>query len=286
MAEKNGGAGPVTLVFNVDLHCAGCAQKVRKSLKQLSGVVSVKTDRKTNKVTVAGNVDPAVLNQILEEKTKKKVNFQSPQPAKKDSAGDGAGKKSDGQSEKKLTDGSKKPDGKKSKEAPPTTTTVVLKTDVHCDGCATKMTKIVSRYKGVESVNVEVSKDQIVIKGTMDMKQMLPYLNVKFKKPVEVIPPPEKKSGGDSDKKPKGENVKPATGGGEENVGKIENVNKMDYYYGYPYGYGGTLFYNPHAPPPPGYGYPMEYGIAPPPPPYLHAPLMFSDENPNACSVM
>ncbi|KAL8152854.1 hypothetical protein V2J09_010614 [Rumex salicifolius] len=349
--DGGAGAGPTTVVLKVDLHCEGCAQKVKRSLKHIKGVDSVKADYTSNKVTVVGKVDPTVVKEKVEEKIKKKVELLSPQPPKKDKDGGAPAaapadaKKSEEKAPEKKPDEPKKAEEKKPKEPPPAIT-VVLKTRVHCDGCAHKMKKIIIKYEGVEDVSVDLSKDQITIKGTMDMKAMLPYLNAKLKRPVDVVPPPAKKDdakpkeggagdggekkgkeggGGEGGEKKgkeevkpaaaagggdkKDEAAKPAAGGGkpaEENVAKMEIVNKMEHY-GYPYGYGAHT-YNPnqahesgyvaeywqtpeymHAPPqymqPQQYMHAQQYG---PGPSYMHAPppQMFSDENPNACSVM
>lgn len=166
---------------------------------------------------------------------------------------------------------------------------------------------------GVESVNIEGGKDLVSVKGTMDVKEIVPYLNEKLKRNVEVVPP--KKEGGDKKENNKKEG---GGGGGAEGAAKVE-VNKMEHYgYAYPaphmywHGHGG---YAPgesssyEAEVQPGYnsysnqgydgnygnyhyqGYNNNYMMAQPPPPfYLNPhhppPQMFSDENPNACSVM
>jgi hypothetical protein len=42
--KKDGGsaaAGPQPIVLKVDLHCAGCASKVRKAIKRAPGTVSI-----------------------------------------------------------------------------------------------------------------------------------------------------------------------------------------------------------------------------------------------------
>ncbi|MGI4370241.1 hypothetical protein ACR2V4_26985, partial [Klebsiella pneumoniae] len=105
----------------------------------------------------------------------------------------------------------------------------------------------------------------------------------KLKKPVEIIPP--KKEGGEKKEKEgggekgKGDGGK-GKGGGEEGQagagdgggsgGGQADENRIQYVqYGYP---------NPHM-----YGY--EFGY--PTYPVVHpSPQIFSDENPNACSVM
>ncbi|XP_068640435.1 heavy metal-associated isoprenylated plant protein 3-like isoform X2 [Aristolochia californica] len=254
--EKEG--GPITVVLKVDMHCEGCAKKVRKSVE---GVESVKSDSSNNKLTAVGKVDPEKLKARVESKTKKKVELVSPQPKKDKVAGSGAGDGGDGG------------DKKKGEEKKPKETTVILKIRLHCVGCIRKVSKIIRRIDGVEQVTIDAQKDLVTVKGTMDAKEMPSYLKEKLKRSVEIVPPKkeEKKEGkkegggGGGDKKTEkakgGGEKESGEGGGEkgekkEGVGKAE-AHKMEYY--------------------PGPGYAVEY---------VHAPQMFSDENPNACSVM
>ena len=294
--------GVVTVVLKVDLHCEGCAKKIKRAMKNYEGVVDVKTDCGANKVTVTGKVEPAKLKERLEAKTKKKVDLVSPQP-KKDAGG--GEKKSEEKSEKK-------PDDKKSEEKkPPKESTVVLKIRLHCEGCISKIKKIIYKTKGVDNVTIDGGKDLVTVKGTMDVKELVPYLKVKLKRNVEVVPAKkddgEKKENKDADKggDKKAKEAAPATDkGGEKKEkeaaaagggdgGKVE-VHKMEYY-GYPYPPAPSYWYDNHVY---GQSYPMEnqhqvvyvnQGYPPQmhhAPPMYHAPQMFSDENPNACSVM
>ena len=48
-------------------------------------------------------------------------------------------------------------------------------------------------------MSLDGSKDLVTVKGTMDVKEMVSYLNEKLKRNVEVVPPPKK----DDDKKEK-----------------------------------------------------------------------------------
>lgn len=141
------------------------------------------------------------------------------------------------------------------------------------------------------------------MKGTMDPNSLPQYLKDKLKRGVELVPQKKesggggggggdkKEKGGDGggEKKDKGGDNKGKDGGGEKKeVGKKEEggdqmqaaagpavmeANKMEYYGGgYGYGYGGNAY---------GYGGGAPYRMD-----MVHAPQMFSDENPNACSVM
>ncbi|KAJ9694389.1 hypothetical protein PVL29_010061 [Vitis rotundifolia] len=325
--------GPAPAVFKIDLHCDGCAKKVRRYVRNLDGVEDVKVDSAGNKVTVTGKVDPVKLREKLEEKTKKKVELISPVP-KKEAKDGGADKKSDDKSEKKSDEkksdekksdekksDEKKADDKKPKEAP--VSTVVLKIRLHCDGCIHKIKKIISKSKGVKTVTVDSQKDLVTVTGTMDAKELKPYLEEKLRRTVEIVPPKKDDAGGDKKEKGGGGekkegggekkegDAKAASGGKQEEGGVKVEVNKMEYhgygsapppqyYYGppmYNHGYpaeGPSQWYGPpmygqgyNGPPMYGQGYSGEgpshhgYVVDHTPPPQI-----FSDENPNACSVM
>lgn len=354
--EKKSGDGPAAIVLKLDLHCEGCAKKVKRSIRHFEGVEDVKADCESGKLTVKGNVDPTWLREKVAIKTKKTVVLLSPQP-KKDAGGAASGgggsggdKKSD---EKKVEE--KKTEDKKPKE--PQGSTVVLKIQLHCDGCAHKIKRIIKKIDGVEEVKVDSEKDLVTVKGTMDLKDLIPYLKDKLKRNVEIVPPKkddgggekkekeggggggggekkekeggggggekkekevgggggggekkekEKEGGGASDKKESGEKKESESKAeGSKGVETKTEVNKYDYYgynaqthyampmYNQSYmnqDYGVTMYdhgYNAHT------GYAIEHShyqpsYVPPPPPttYLNDAQMFSDENPNGCSVM
>ncbi|XP_043703130.1 heavy metal-associated isoprenylated plant protein 3-like isoform X2 [Telopea speciosissima] len=263
--KKNDGGkkedGSITVVLKVDLHCEGCAKKVKRAVKGFEGVEEAKCDFSTNKLTVIGKADPVKLRERVEQKTKKKVELISPLP-KKDKDGKDAG----GGDKKTEQKSEKKPDDKKNNK-PPQATTVVLKIRLHCEGCIQKIRRIISKYKGVENVSFDSAKDLVTVKGIMDVKSMTPYLKEKLKRPVDVVPAKkddEKKDKEGGEKKDKtagggGGGDDKGSGGGEggkkEEQPKVEG-NKLDYY-------------------------PGPYMVE-----YVHAPQLFSDENPNACSIM
>ncbi|KAI3721626.1 hypothetical protein L2E82_32643 [Cichorium intybus] len=329
-AAKKADGGPVTVVLKLDLHCDGCAKKIIKSIRHFEGVESVKADTAGNKLTVTGKVDPTRIKERVEYKTKKKVEILSPQP-KKDGGGGGEKKADEKPTEKKPAD------DKKPKE--PQSSTVVLKIPLHCDGCIHKIKRQISKIDGVESVTPDSGKDLVTVKGTMNVKELLPHLKEKLKRKIDVVPPKKEDKGGDAkeDKKEKGDgggdkkekesgggggdtkakggdgDAKAAGGGGEEKKKGIEVVNKFEYsghnpytytmptynqnyynqnYYNQDYGVSASSSHG-YVSQGYNYGHGMEYSHAPPlpPPMYLHDSRvpdsgMFSDENPNACSVM
>uniref|UniRef100_A0A804HMV3 HMA domain-containing protein n=1 Tax=Musa acuminata subsp. malaccensis TaxID=214687 RepID=A0A804HMV3_MUSAM len=151
--------------------------------------------------------------------------------------------------------------------------TVVLKIRLHCDGCIHRIKKNIYKIKGVQEVTVDAAKDLVTVRGTMDAKTLRAVLKDKLKRGVEVVPPKKHagSGGGGDEKKDKGgdggggEKREEDGGGGEkkekEGGGGAEKKEAVAMSGG---SYGG-------------YGYRFEI---------VHAPQIFSDDNPNACSIM
>ncbi|KAL3623349.1 hypothetical protein CASFOL_032165 [Castilleja foliolosa] len=211
--------GPTTVVLKLELHCEGCAKKVRRSINHLEGVEKVKADCDAKKLTVTGNVDPTWLRQTVENKTKKKVELISPLP-KKAGAAAGGDNKSDDKSEKKTEEINKKP-----KEA--VISTVVMKIKLHCDGCANKIKRIILKNcDGVTSVTTDFQNDLVTVIGTMDVKELISYLREKLKRDVQIVPLKKNDDAGKK-KKEEGGGGDGGRGGGEksENLGGSGGTN-------------------------------------------------------------
>ncbi|CAN7037262.1 hypothetical protein IGI04_004337 [Brassica rapa subsp. trilocularis] len=361
------GGNNTVVVMKLDMHCEGCGKKIKRILKKHKGVEDVNIDYKADKLTVVGNVDPSAVRDKVAERMKRKVEIVSTVAPKKEAPPPSGGEKKvveEKPAEKKPADekpaGEKKVEMKKdegekkapSPPAPPKESTVVLKTKLHCEGCEHKIKRIVNKIKGVKSVAIDSTKDLVIVKGIIDVKQLTPYLNEKLKRTVEVVPPKkeegatvaaaaapaggEKKDKGVGEKKETKDVGEKKDGGGEKKKevasagggdgGATLDVKKSEYS-----GYGyqpQPMYYNPpgqvygqqhymmqgqssqsYVQEPyvnQGYvhesymnqGYGQGYGQQAPPPPYMNhqgyadpyahmrAPEMFSDENPNGCSVM
>ncbi|KAK4408480.1 Heavy metal-associated isoprenylated plant protein 3 [Sesamum angolense] len=278
--ENGGGKNNVTVVLKADLHCQGCASKVIKCIRSFDGVDKVMMgDGQT--IMVVGEVDPAKLREKVEQKTHKKVELISPQPKKDgDKKENGKGKENSGgdnakqekKKESKDKNSNDKSDEKKSKEKEPPVVTAVLKVNLHCDGCMQKIYKTVTKTKGYQDIKIDTQKDLVTVTGSMDMKALVELLQKQLKKDVEIVPPKK-----DGEKKEKGRGDKGKSGGDGGGDDKMEG-NKMQAQpvgYPYPFMYGPSIVgdqfhYNPYA------AGPYQY----------HAPQIFSDENPNSCSVM
>ncbi|XP_022948820.1 heavy metal-associated isoprenylated plant protein 3-like [Cucurbita moschata] len=320
--EKNGDGGgggggggkkkednPFTVVLKVDMHCEGCANKIIKCVKGFEGVQSVKAEFEGNKLTVIGKkIDASKLREKLSNKTKKKVDLISPQPKKEKDSKPKENDGGDNDGDQTFTSNNK-PDKKteenKNKPKEPPVTTAVLKVTLHCQGCIEKIQRATSKFKGVQEMSVDKHKDLVTVKGTMDVKALTGTLKERLNRSVEIVPTKNKNnSDNNNDDTPAKDIDKNNTEGGSNSNGagkkkkkgingngkdKEENVmdgmmegNKMEYMgmgiggIGYEYGHwvGVGIGY--------GYGYDASEVVGE----NLHAPQMFSDENPNACSIM
>ncbi|KAJ0948763.1 putative heavy metal-associated domain, HMA, heavy metal-associated domain superfamily [Helianthus annuus] len=256
------------VVLKIDLHCEGCAGRVVKAVRTLDGVESVRIgDSELNKLTVIGRLDPVKLRQKVEENNHQSGGGESKKKQQKPHEND-----------KPFLDKTKT--ANKPKEIP--VTTGVLKVPLHCQGCIRRIYKLVTKTKGFMDMSFDKNKDLVTVKGAIDMKLLAEALQEKLKRGVEVVP---SKKDGDGEKKGKsagggndgegkgsggGEKKGKNKGGGDGNGGDggKPDIYRME-------NYGGPMVYP----------YP-QYAYGPGFVEYVHAPQLFSDENPNACVVM
>ncbi|GFY91647.1 heavy metal transport/detoxification superfamily protein [Actinidia rufa] len=144
------------------------------------------------------------------------------------------------------------------KEEPPAVVTVVLKVGMHCDACAQVLQKKIRKIPGVESATADLANDQVIVKGIVDPTKLVDDVYKRTRKQASIVKDEEKKEEDkkEEDKKEvkEGEKKDGEEGKGEDD--KKTDIKKAEYW-------------------PPKYS--MEHA---------YPPQMFSDENPNACSVM
>ncbi|KAK4439467.1 Heavy metal-associated isoprenylated plant protein 7 [Sesamum alatum] len=152
----------------------------------------------------------------------------------------------------------KKEDPKQeNKEEPPAVVMVVLKVRMHCDACAHALQKRIGKIQGVESVTTDIANDQVIVKGVLDPEKLVSDVYKRTGKQASIVKNEEKKEEEKKDEEKKDEKQEEKKGEeSKEEDDKKTDVKKNEYW-------------------PPKYY--MEY---------TYAPQMFSDENPNACSVM
>ncbi|KAL0709922.1 hypothetical protein Bca4012_016900 [Brassica carinata] len=66
---------------------------------------------------------------------------------------------------------------------------VVLKVNMHCDGCASKFAKSVRAIQGVETVKAESGTGKVTVTGDVDPTKLREQLEVKTRKKVELVSP-------------------------------------------------------------------------------------------------
>ncbi|EOA29261.1 hypothetical protein CARUB_v10025535mg [Capsella rubella] len=96
-------------------------------------------------------------------------------------------------------------EGEKKKKQNSSTTapvTVVLKVDMHCDGCIARIVRLARRLEGVETVRTEPVLNKLTLIGFMDPVKTAEKLQRKSKKKVELISPkPNKETKEKNEKK-------------------------------------------------------------------------------------
>lgn len=139
------------------------------------------------------------------------------------------------------------------KEEPPAVVTVVLEVRMHCEACAQALQKQIRKIQGVESVETDVANDKIVVKGIVDPAKLVDDVIKKTKKQASVVKEEEK----NEEEKKKEEKGGDKEEGEEANSGETKSEIKKSEYI------------------------PQKYYME-----YAYPPQIFSDENPNACSVV
>nr|XP_043612247.1 heavy metal-associated isoprenylated plant protein 3-like [Erigeron canadensis] len=90
---------------------------------------------------------------------------------------------------------------------------VVLKMDLHCEGCAGRVVKAVRNLEGVESVRIGDSCElnKLTVIGNLDPVKLRQKVEEKTKKKVELISPPPSKKQNDGDENTKKKQQPPPT---------------------------------------------------------------------------
>ncbi|EPS74015.1 hypothetical protein M569_00741 [Genlisea aurea] len=249
---------PPEIVLRVYMHCEGCARKIQKCLNGFPGVENVKTDMTINQVIVKGEkADPLKVLERVQKKCNREVELISPVPAPP--------------TPPPPEETPEKPVEKaepENKNEEPAVITAVLGVYMHCDACAQEIRRRILKMKGVESVAADLNNSKVSVKGKFSPENLVDSIFRRTAKhatiiSVETEKKEEEKSSSD-DKKPDDEEKEKNDGGdppAEES--KIEN--------------GIHLF---HAPSLPIFTHSSASSFQ-----EEYPPQIFSDENPNACTV-
>uniref|UniRef100_A0A6N2LA28 HMA domain-containing protein n=1 Tax=Salix viminalis TaxID=40686 RepID=A0A6N2LA28_SALVM len=153
------------IVLRAYMHCQGCADKILYLLKGFEGVEEVTADGKQNKVMVRGaKADPSKVLERLQGKYSRNVELISPKL------------------EPKAQD---KTEPEKIQE--PQVKMVVLRMNMHCEGCAHDIKKKVFRMEGVLSVEPDITKSQVTVRGAFDPPKLAQNIMKQLGIHVEIL---------------------------------------------------------------------------------------------------
>ncbi|OIS95764.1 PREDICTED: heavy metal-associated isoprenylated plant protein 8-like [Nicotiana attenuata] len=140
----------------------------------------------------------------------------------------------------------KKKEEKKEIKQQPKVVEVILKLYLHCEGCAKDAKQCIHKMPGVQTVDPEMKNNLVKVKGSMDPQKLVEFISKRAGKHAEIV----KSSKIDKEQK----NEKP-----ESDKNKATDIKKdgCSCKHEYPY-----------------------------PPQLVYAPQLFSDENPNSCSIL
>ncbi|KAK4476481.1 hypothetical protein RD792_015635 [Penstemon davidsonii] len=133
--------------------------------------------------------------------------------------------------------------------------TITMKTYLHCDQCEREVRKRLLLHKGIHNLKTDIKAQTITVEGVIESEKLIAYMRKKVHKYAEIVIPPIPKEKKEELKKETVKVVETKSGAVEfKEVKKVEVKTKE-----------GEAPYFIH---------------------YVYAPQLFSDENPNACSIM
>ncbi|KAK4413150.1 Heavy metal-associated isoprenylated plant protein 7 [Sesamum alatum] len=194
----------------------GCGNQVLKCLRGFQGVEGIEIDDKNHKVIVKGKkADPIKVSERLRKKSGKHVELIAPKPIKEEI--------------------------KEEKKPEPQVIEVVLKIYLHCEGCAKDVKHCIHDMEGVQTVDPDMEKNLVTVKGTMDAQKLVEFVSKRGGRHAEIVKQSNHNGSNDCDNE------------GNKNETREESCIVV-------------------------HNYPTDQ--------LVYAPQLFSDENPNSCSVM
>ncbi|EHA8587037.1 heavy metal-associated isoprenylated plant protein 7 [Cocos nucifera] len=165
---------PVEVVMKVHMHCEGCARKVRRSLSGFEGVEAVTTDYRIHRVVVKGQKaaeDPMKVVERVQRKSHRRVELISPIPPPK---------------AEREEEEEEKPKVEEKKEEP-RVIVVQLKVHMHCEACAKETKKRILRMKGVQAVEPDLKSSTVTVTGVFDPARLAAYVHKRTRKHAVVL---------------------------------------------------------------------------------------------------
>ncbi|KAE9600815.1 hypothetical protein Lal_00011398 [Lupinus albus] len=254
MEEKNKEEVEViNAIYKVNLHCQECGNKIKKHLMSSQGVQNVDIDIEKREIKAKGKLDPLKILKLIEKKSNKKVELISPKVKPKEST---------------TTMNNNKT--KETKD--PIIRTISMKVHMHCDKCEADLKQKLMKHKGIFNVKTDMNAQNLMVNGTIEVEKLLSFMRKKVHKNAQVISIKEEKKeenkekgkeeGKKKDDNKDGESTKEKEEKSsetkkEKEERKSSETKKEKEKENFPY-----IIH------------------------YVYAPQIFSDENPNACSIL
>ncbi|OEL28681.1 hypothetical protein BAE44_0010300 [Dichanthelium oligosanthes] len=201
------------VILGIDLHCTGCANKIKRCILRCKGVEGVEVDMAQNQVTVKGIVDPQGICEGLRKRTMRNATVISPPPPPPPAPTEADSAAAVPKEEPVVV-----------RSQVSEVTTVELLVNMHCEACALQLQKKILKMRGVQSAGANSSAGKLTVTGTMSADKLVQYIHRRTGKLATVLPPPQPPEA------PKEEEIKKEGGDNkpEEPPAEDANANKED----------------------------------------------------------
>ncbi|XP_020582825.1 heavy metal-associated isoprenylated plant protein 4-like [Phalaenopsis equestris] len=160
-----------TAVYKLNLHCIGCARAIEKPIIRTQGVQNVNIDVESGKVMVKGVFNAKKMHELIEKKSKRKVEWLSPKP------------------EHKVLKKEAMIENIQEEEVAKTT---VIKLHLPCQKCAIDLENELLKLRGVYRVKIDRGEETCTIVGIVEEENLIKYIHKKAGKRGEIIRPKQK----------------------------------------------------------------------------------------------
>ncbi|KAL6662200.1 hypothetical protein ACP70R_000059 [Stipagrostis hirtigluma subsp. patula] len=165
---------PPPVILGIDLHCTGCANKIKRCILRCKGVEGVEVDMAQNQVTVKGIVDPQAICERLRKRTMRSATVISPPPPPPPADDQPAPPPAEAVVHSQVSE----------------VTTVELLVNMHCEACAQQLQKKILKMRGVQTADANPGAGKLTVTGTMSADKLVQYIHRRTGKLATVVPPP------------------------------------------------------------------------------------------------
>ncbi|CAN4099140.1 unnamed protein product [Withania somnifera] len=155
-------------ILYIDLHCIGCAKKIKRTILKIRGVEGVMINMEQNQVTINGVIAPQAVCDRIVKKTNRVAKILSPLPQAEDES----------VCEVVASEVSR-------------LSTVELSVNIHCEACAKQLKTTILRMRGVRTAETDLNLGTVTVTGSMDANKLVDYVYRRTKKQAKIVLQPE-----------------------------------------------------------------------------------------------